>query len=106
MKTTLHVIGNFTIHYSAYVFLFTFHRNYASIYLVPFLRDMASYLSKVANFPIPRTMPHAFSVGNFGVTPLEFHQCQIIDIGKSVSLDIISTVQPIPLMATSLAAVV
>ena len=45
------VIGNVTIRYSAYDFLFVFNRNYASI-LYRF-RDTASYLSKFQLRPTP-----------------------------------------------------
>jgi len=47
----LKVMGNATIRYSAYDFLFDFNRNYVSI-LYRF-RDRAGYLSKVADFDPP-----------------------------------------------------
>jgi len=47
----LKVIGNVTIRLSAYDFLFDFNRNYVSI-LYRF-RDIAGYLSKVADFDPP-----------------------------------------------------
>jgi len=50
-KGALKVIGNVTIRYSAYNFLFDFNRNHVSI-LYRF-RDIAGYLSKVADFDPP-----------------------------------------------------
>jgi len=50
-------MGNVAIRYSAYDFLFNFNRNYAVI-LYRFL-DIASYLSKVADFNL---YPPAFGV--------------------------------------------
>jgi len=47
----LKVMGNATIRYSTYDFLFDFNRNHSSI-LYRF-RDIASYLSKVADFDPP-----------------------------------------------------
>jgi len=47
----LKVMGNVTIRWSAYDFLFDFNRNHASI-LYRF-RDTAGYLSKVADFDPP-----------------------------------------------------
>jgi len=49
----LKVIGNGTIRirYSAYDFIFDFNRNYASILYL--FRDIAGYLSKVADFDPP-----------------------------------------------------
>ena len=47
----LEVIGNVTIRWSAYDFLFDFNRNYVSI-LYRF-RDIAGYWSKVADFDPP-----------------------------------------------------
>jgi len=47
----LKVMGNATIRWSAYDFLFDFNRNHASI-LYRF-QDVAGYLSKVANFDPP-----------------------------------------------------
>ena len=44
-------MGNATIRYIAYDFLFDFNRNYGSI-LYRF-RDIAGYLSKVADFTTP-----------------------------------------------------
>jgi len=46
------VNGNVTIQYSAYGFLFDFNRNYVSIFY-RFFRDIAGYLSKVADFDPP-----------------------------------------------------
>ena len=48
---SLKIIGNVTIRYSTYDFLFDFNRNYVSI-LYRF-RDIAGYLSKVADFDQP-----------------------------------------------------
>ena len=48
---SLKVIGNVTIGYSAYEFLFDIDRNHASI-LYRF-RDIAGYMSKVADFDHP-----------------------------------------------------
>ena len=62
----LKVMGNATIRYSAYDFLFDFNRNHASI-LYRF-RDIAGYLSKVANFDPPQL----HLVHLYGVTPVEF----------------------------------
>ena len=62
----LKVIGNVTIRQSAYDFLFDFNRNHASI-LYRF-RDIAGYLSKVADFD----PPHLHLVPPQGVTPVEF----------------------------------
>jgi len=50
-KGALKVIGNVTIRKSAYDFLFDFNRNHASI-LYRF-RDIAGYLSNVADFDPP-----------------------------------------------------
>ena len=47
----LKVNGNVTIRYSAYDFLFDFNRNYVSIFYC--FRDIAGYLSKVADFDLP-----------------------------------------------------
>ena len=47
----LKVNGNVTIRYSAYDFLFDFNRNYVSIFYR--FRDIADYLSKVADFDPP-----------------------------------------------------
>ena len=62
----LKVIGNVTIRYSAYEFLFDFNRNCASI-LYRF-QDTASYLSKVADF----NPPHLHLTALQGLTPVEF----------------------------------
>ena len=62
----LKVMGNATIRQSAYDFLFDFNRNYVSI-LYRF-RDIAGYLSKVADFD----PPHLHLVPPQGVTPVEF----------------------------------
>jgi len=59
-------MGHATIRYSAYDFLFDFNRNRASI-LYRF-RDIASYLSKVADFD----PPHLHFVPLQGVIPVEF----------------------------------
>jgi len=59
-------MGNATIRYSAYDFLFDFNRNHASI-LYRF-RDKASYLSKVADFD----PSHLHLVPPQGVIPVEF----------------------------------
>jgi len=47
----LKVNGNVTIRYSAYDFLFDINRNYVSIFYR--FRDIAGYLSKVADFDPP-----------------------------------------------------
>jgi len=47
----LKVMGNATIRYSANGFLFDFNRNYVSLFYR--FRDIASYLSKVADFDHP-----------------------------------------------------
>ena len=65
---SLKVIGNITIRWSAYDFLFDFNRNYASI-LYRF-RLIASYSSKVADFNLPQRQLSA----PFGVTPYKFHR--------------------------------
>jgi len=44
-------MGNATIRYSAYDFLFDFNINYVSIFYC--FRDIADYLSKVADFDPP-----------------------------------------------------
>ena len=49
---SLRVIRNVTIRYSAYDFLFDFNRNHASIFYR--FRDIAGYLSKVADFNPPQ----------------------------------------------------
>jgi len=59
-------MGNATVRYSAYDFLFDFNRKYASI-LYRF-RDIASYLSKVADFD----PPHVHLAPSQGVIPVEF----------------------------------
>ena len=62
----LKVNGNVTIRQSAYDFLFDFNRNHApTLYR---LRDIASYLSKVAVFD----PPHLHSAPSQGVTPVKF----------------------------------
>ena len=59
-------MGNATIRYSAYDFLFDFNRNHASIlYRFP---DIASYLSKVADFD----PPHLHLAPPQGIIPVEF----------------------------------
>jgi len=63
---SLKVISNVTIPYSAYDILFDFNRNHASI-LYRF-RDIAGYLSKVADFD----PPHLHLAPPQGVTPVEF----------------------------------
>jgi len=60
-------MGNVTIRYDAYDLLFHFNRNYASI-LYRF-RDIASYLSKFADFNVP----HLHLAPPLGVTLIEFH---------------------------------
>ena len=57
---------NATIRYSTYDFLFDFNRNYVSI-LYRF-RDIAGYLSKVADFD----PPHLHLAPPYGVTLVEF----------------------------------
>ena len=47
----LQVMGNVTIRRSAYDFLFNFIRNYVSIFYR--FRDIAGYISKVADFDPP-----------------------------------------------------
>jgi len=59
-------MGNATIRYSTYDFLFEFNRNYVSI-LYRF-RDRAGYLSKVADFD----PPHLHLAHPYGVTLVEF----------------------------------
>jgi len=59
-------MGNATIRYSTYDFLFDFNRNHSSI-LYRF-RDIASYLSKVADFD----PPHLHLAPLQGVIPVEF----------------------------------
>ena len=59
-------MGNDTIRQSAYDFLFDFNRNYVSIFYR--FRDIASYLSKVADFD----PPHLHLVSPQRVTPVEF----------------------------------
>jgi len=63
---SLNVIGNVTIRYSTYDFLFDFNRSHASI-LYRF-RDIASYLSKVADFD----SPHLHLAPPQRVIPVEF----------------------------------
>jgi len=63
---SLKVIGNVIIRYSTYDFLFDFNRNHASI-LYGF-RDIAGYLSKVADFD----QPHLHLTPPKGVIPVEF----------------------------------
>jgi len=72
----LKVMGNATIRQSAYDFLFDFYRNCVSI-LYRF-RDIAGYLSKVANFTYPtciwrlrRGLPRSNFAEIFGVRKLE-----------------------------------
>ena len=62
----LQVSSNVTIRQSAYDFLFDFNRNYVSIFYR--FRDIASYLSKVADFD----PPHLHSAPLYGVTPVVF----------------------------------
>jgi len=62
----LKVIGNVTIRWSTYDFLFDFNRNHASI-LYRF-RDIVSNLSKVADFD----PPHLHLAPPQGVIPVEF----------------------------------
>jgi len=61
-------MGNATIRQSTYDFLFDFNRNHASI-LYRF-RDIASYLSKVANFD----PPHLHLEPPQEVIPVEFRR--------------------------------
>ena len=61
----LKVMGNASIRQSAYDFSFDFNRN--CVYLFRF-RDIAGYLSKVADFD----PPHLHLVPPYGVTPVEF----------------------------------
>ena len=63
---SLKVIGNDTIRYSTYDFLFDFNRNHVSI-LYRF-RDIAGYLSKVADFD----PSHLHLAPPQGVIPVEF----------------------------------
>ena len=63
---SLKVIGNVTFRWSTYDFLFDFNRKHASI-LYRF-RDIASYLSKVADFDLP----HLHLAPPHGVIPVEF----------------------------------
>ena len=62
----LKVIGNVTVRYSAYDFLFDFNRNYVS-YLLPFSR-YSRLLVKSRHFD----PPHLHSAPSQGVTPVEF----------------------------------
>jgi len=57
-----------TIRSSTYDFLFDFNRNYASIMYR--FRVITSYLSKVADFKLPRLHLKC----PLGVTPFEFHR--------------------------------
>jgi len=59
-------MDNATIRYSAYDFLFDFNRNYVPVFYR--FRDIAGYLSKVADFD----PPHLHSAPSYGVTPVEF----------------------------------
>ena len=63
---SLKIIGNVTIRYSTYDFLFDFNRNHAS--LLYRFRDIAGYLSKVADFD----PPHLHLAPPQGVIPVEF----------------------------------
>jgi len=63
---SLKVIGNVTIRWSTYDFLFDFNRNHGSI-LYRF-RYIASYLLKVADFD----PPHSHLAPPQGVIPVEF----------------------------------
>jgi len=63
---SLKVIGNVTIRQSTYDFLFDFNRNHASILYC--FRDIAGYLSKVADFE----PPHLHLGPRQGVIPVEF----------------------------------
>ena len=72
----LKVMGNATIRQSAYDFLFDFNRNCVSIFYR--FRDIAGYLSKVANFTYPtciwrlrRGLPRSNFAEIFGVRKLE-----------------------------------
>ena len=75
---TQKVMGNATIRYSAYDFLFDFNRNYMSIFCR--FRDIAGYLSKVADF----YPPHLHLAPPQGVIPVEF--AEIFGAGKLESL--------------------
>jgi len=59
-------MGNVSIRHSSYDFLFNFNRNYVAI-LYRF-RDIASYLSKVADF----NLPHLHLAFLLGVISVEF----------------------------------
>ena len=59
-------MGNATIRWSAYDFLFDCNRNHASILYR--LRDIAGYLSKVADFD----PPHLHLAPPLGVIPVKF----------------------------------
>jgi len=63
-----HSMGNVTIRESAYDFLLDFNRNYLSIFYC--FRDIASYLSKVADFD----PPHLHSAPPQGLIPIEFRR--------------------------------
>ena len=65
---SLKVIGNGTVRYSAYDFLFDFNRNYASTCILCRFRDVSRYLSKVADF----NPPHLYLASSSGATPVEF----------------------------------
>jgi len=73
-------MGNVTIRLSAYDFLFDFNRNHASI-LYRF-RDIASYLSKVADFD----PPHLHLAPPQGVIPVEFGFRKLDSLGYRVVL--------------------
>jgi len=61
-------MGNATIRWSEYDFLFDFNRNYVSIFYR--FRDIAGYLSIVADFD----PPHLHLAPPYGVTPVEFRR--------------------------------
>jgi len=66
VRGALKVMGNATIRQSAYDFLFDLNRKYVSIFYR--FRDIAGYLSKVADFD----PPHLHLAPPKGVTPVEF----------------------------------
>ena len=66
VRGALKIMGNATIQQSAYDFLFDLNRKYVSIFYR--FRDIAGYLSKVADFD----PPHLHLAPPKGVTPVEF----------------------------------
>jgi len=63
---SLKIMGNVTIRYSTYDFLFIFNRNYVAVLFL--FQAIASCLSKVADFNLPRLHLEP----PLGVTPVEF----------------------------------